>query len=750
MTDPLALAEEHRQAQVRLAARVQAASALAFDRTLDPRRLDATFGTYAQAQTSIVAAGRTASYQLAAGYYNKARTNSGAEGPAIRVPGVSLDPEQLITSLRVTGPVSIKKSMTAGRGLVSATATARATAVAAVKRHTMNAGRDALIGASKLDKSSIGVARVSDGGPCPFCAMLVSRGPAYSSVATASFRPHDSCGCGYRVVFDVDEDGGWSPDALALRDLWDATGELDVFGEKLALAYADPESAIRQAFTAKAKLLNPDAAIVLQESVAAVTAPEAAFIARVRELQKELPEDRASIGTRNVQKTIPQIKEDLRKAAIAREGKTVAELDDLIVQGETLQHHLRQLLYAMDDHPGIYSATKWPPELTELAKRAGVSRRQPRTVGKVILQAIRDQEDAVIAMQRKRDLLSSTLRQIDEAKDSDLPAFLTRPQIQDDLDELGALGPETARQLAAVREAGQVMEDEIDRRLAARGVKLPDDGPLKAAVDRFATAYKAANDPKLYEAKDWAEVDRRIKILDAAKAERERITAETRAIADTYRAEFAKTAREVLGEVRLMHKGEGIKAKVGNTGRFTEDRFRAMLRHAEETYPADWMDYAKVKHEGLELSYESRGYFDRFNKKLVVSGDDAYLPRVAVHELGHGMEDAVPGLRGLEWAFHRSRTTTKGPDGRWVQESTQDLYGNGKELSYFDDFLEPYSGKSYREGRGGSIGLGSGSYWEIFTTGVESVFESSPYIVGKDGRVDRDFRHFILGVMSVL
>lgn len=50
--------------------------------------------------------------------------------------------------------------------------------------------------------------RVSDGNPCAFCAMLASRGPAYSE-ETAYFRAHEHCGCTAELVY-----GTWEPSAL--------------------------------------------------------------------------------------------------------------------------------------------------------------------------------------------------------------------------------------------------------------------------------------------------------------------------------------------------------------------------------------------------------------------------------------------------------------------------------------------------------------------------------------------------------
>ncbi|MFB7643879.1 hypothetical protein ACFC0S_03215 [Streptomyces sp. NPDC056084] len=59
------------------------------------------------------------------------------------------------------------------------------TAAGAADREALRAGRDLITHASQEDRRAVGWARVTDGDPCAFCAMLVSRGATYTSRATA-------------------------------------------------------------------------------------------------------------------------------------------------------------------------------------------------------------------------------------------------------------------------------------------------------------------------------------------------------------------------------------------------------------------------------------------------------------------------------------------------------------------------------------------------------------------------------------
>lgn len=114
-------------------------------------------------------------------------------------------------SLIVTGPIELKKQ--ASRGVQEQQAKDRAivASAGAASRHVLNGGREATLTLVKADSQAIGWARVTDGDPCGFCALLASRGPAYKTEASAAFKPHDHCACLPKAVYS--RTAGWPGDA---------------------------------------------------------------------------------------------------------------------------------------------------------------------------------------------------------------------------------------------------------------------------------------------------------------------------------------------------------------------------------------------------------------------------------------------------------------------------------------------------------------------------------------------------------
>lgn len=97
-----------------------------------------------------------------------------------------------------------KTQTAAGRAPREAVSHAVESMLGAGQRHVLNAGRRVVAESTARNRYSLGWRRVSDGKPCAFCAMLVTRGPAYRAKATALVlhRYHDRCGCTAEEVFD--------------------------------------------------------------------------------------------------------------------------------------------------------------------------------------------------------------------------------------------------------------------------------------------------------------------------------------------------------------------------------------------------------------------------------------------------------------------------------------------------------------------------------------------------------------------
>lgn len=232
MDNGLALAEKHRIEQVRASGSVQAILGEVWKQTIDPNRLEATFPAYLQAAEVVLGKGREESHALARRYYMRVASAAGSK--ALNVPPVELSREALAADLHATGPAIVAGRLAEGVTLEAAQAAGLAATIAAGKRIMLDAGRQMLIEASTRDKNVKGWARVSDGSPCSFCAMLVSRGPVYSERSVA-FRSHGRCGCGVRLVYARDTDKGWSSSARNMEALWEKYPDPAEFRAALAL-----------------------------------------------------------------------------------------------------------------------------------------------------------------------------------------------------------------------------------------------------------------------------------------------------------------------------------------------------------------------------------------------------------------------------------------------------------------------------------------------------------------------------------
>lgn len=227
------LTDAHRAIQLRLAA-VTVRELLTVWPLLDVEDLDRTFERWTRAVAPIVNRQRATSAEVAARYVRAFRTAEiGVDGPAMRA--APLPTQQLVTSLLVTGPASIRARLAGGMAFEKAVDNARAGSAQAAMRHVLNGGRQTITTTVEQDDRALGWARVTSGKACAFCSMLASRGPIYKS-QSAQFQAHDHCHCGAEPVYR--SDAAWPKGSAELRDLWEqSTGGLA--GDDARKAFAD-------------------------------------------------------------------------------------------------------------------------------------------------------------------------------------------------------------------------------------------------------------------------------------------------------------------------------------------------------------------------------------------------------------------------------------------------------------------------------------------------------------------------------
>jgi hypothetical protein len=207
-----ALAEAFRVSEAQGAAAVQRALREAFrryGRTDRARFEDLAFRILSVAHARSSAAGQA--------YYLQTRIAAGLPAELPLIEPVALDPEATRTSLRVTGPVTYAAAVRDGKGELAARSLAEAALMRYGKRATLSGARDTVVRMSRSDPAARGFARISDGSPCAFCAMLISRGPVYSG-STAGFDAHDGCGCLPKPFYGTAD--GWTAQGRQMEQLY--------------------------------------------------------------------------------------------------------------------------------------------------------------------------------------------------------------------------------------------------------------------------------------------------------------------------------------------------------------------------------------------------------------------------------------------------------------------------------------------------------------------------------------------------
>jgi hypothetical protein len=189
------LTELHRAQQLTIS-RAVAARVLEAWGTVDPVEIDRSWRRVAGALADIVQAGHAASLQAASAYLHLHAALYGVTLPDIATP--AFNGGQVDTSLRVTGPVALKRATGSGAGLDGAMGTAATMLVGSATRLALLGGRQTVHDTIESSDGIIGYRRVGDGHSCNFCDMLIGRGAVYKTDARAGGMGnsyHDHCGC---------------------------------------------------------------------------------------------------------------------------------------------------------------------------------------------------------------------------------------------------------------------------------------------------------------------------------------------------------------------------------------------------------------------------------------------------------------------------------------------------------------------------------------------------------------------------
>jgi hypothetical protein len=219
------LTEQHHAAQVKVRARA----------LRDYLRLwpiwqgDAeTFNEMTSAAVVLAKAYYGLSSTLAGTYFESFRQAEQVAGEAATRLAGPLDEGKVRAGLVVTGRDAVADALRAGRSGEDARATALTRTSGSITRQVLTGGRETLLRSVAEDSEARGWARVTDGNPCSFCALLASRGPVYKQ-STVDFHAHDHCDCSGEPVYDGSE---WPGRAREFKALYNhATREARESGE---------------------------------------------------------------------------------------------------------------------------------------------------------------------------------------------------------------------------------------------------------------------------------------------------------------------------------------------------------------------------------------------------------------------------------------------------------------------------------------------------------------------------------------
>lgn len=207
--DGAVLTDIHRRRQVALATAADSEVRRAW-RLIDVDNIDTAREQWNVSMVGTIAKYHNVSQQQAVVYLDDFRQAELGRvvGPTERPP---FDVRLTMGVLDASGPQALKRAI--GNGELPASAYERIgrQVMAETRKLIMAGGRGVVRASGQADSRAVGWRRVSDGDPCTFCAMLVSRGPAYTSEAAAlamgNADPyHKRCGCTVEIIY-----GDWVP-----------------------------------------------------------------------------------------------------------------------------------------------------------------------------------------------------------------------------------------------------------------------------------------------------------------------------------------------------------------------------------------------------------------------------------------------------------------------------------------------------------------------------------------------------------
>jgi hypothetical protein len=232
---------------------------------------------------------------------------------------------------------------------------------------------------------------------------------------------------------------------------------------------------------------------------------------------------------------------------------------------------------------------------------------------------------------------------------------------------------------------------------------------------------------------------------DTARAWREAKEANTRAGGMAAAAE-RDAVLEVLGEIRPRGSGADLTFKVkSRSGEAL--KVQEAIKDAATFYPEDWTKAIGrewgIVHKKVTRGFQSANPRTRELTIALSGGDRTMDPNrgdyfaVAVHELFHGVESTVPGLKLAEHAFYWQRCE---------REATRGMSWSAKERGREDQWHSLYAGRDYSIERQGAAALPT-EHYELGSMGMDTYFGLDPH----EGKLmDDEYVSWLLGAWLTL
>lgn len=182
--------------------------------------------------------------------------------------------------------------------------------------------------------------------------------------------------------------------------------------------------------------------------------------------------------------------------------------------------------------------------------------------------------------------------------------------------------------------------------------------------------------------------------------------------------------------------------------------WKAQLEEAFRHFPADWL--AMMQDKTLSVVGSERAFYRSGNDVMALSTwpyesyDGAFSSgaiEVAAHELGHRMEQHIPGLKQLQYTFVRRRAMINNelPSPNNMAKFQPHYDPAAKEMTYEDSWADEYTGKTYEHAHDLVRDDPAGGPSEVFQVGLQDLYGRGTKKFGDD-----ELQAFVLALLALL